>query len=114
MAIWLLAQPFAHGDLKPENIIVKRNKKMVIVDYDGMFVPSMKGRFIANEIGSPGFRHPDRTHNDFDKYIDDFAIASIMLSLKAIAFQPSLYTTQAGNDKLLFSESDYKDLNKIF
>lgn len=112
MAIWLLSQPFAHGDLKPENIIVKRNKTMVIVDYDGMFVPSMKGRFIANEIGSPGFRHPDRTHNDFDKYIDDFSIASIMLSLKAIAFLPSLYTTQAGNDKLLFSESDYKDLNK--
>ena len=38
MAAWLLAQPFAHGDLKPDNILVRADGSPVLVDYDGMFV----------------------------------------------------------------------------
>ena len=44
MALWLLTQPFAHGDLKPDNIIVKSDGSLVLVDYDGMYVPAMKDR----------------------------------------------------------------------
>lgn len=109
MAAWLLTQPFAHGDLKLDNILVK-NGELVLVDYDGMFVPTMEGRYIANEVGSPGFRHPLRTANLFDKHIDDFTLASIALSLDAIAYQPSLYSVFGGNDRLLFSENDFKNL----
>lgn len=36
MASWLLSQDFAHGDIKPDNIIVKENGNLVLVDYDGM------------------------------------------------------------------------------
>ena len=57
LASWLLAQPFAHGDLKSDNILVKEDGSLVLVDYDGMYVPTMKGQK-AREIGSPDFRHP--------------------------------------------------------
>ena len=53
LATWLLAQPFAHGDLKPDNILVKEDGSIVIVDYDGMYVPAMKGQK-ARELGIGG------------------------------------------------------------
>ena len=110
LASWLLAQPFAHGDLKCDNIIVKEDGSLVLVDYDGMYVPVMKGQK-AREIGSPDFRHPKRTENDFDEHIDDFAIASILLSLKAISLDFKLFQIYGDVDRLLFSQKDYLDLS---
>lgn len=111
MASWLLSQPFAHGDIKPDNIIVRKNGSMVLVDYDGMFVPAMKGQ-TARELGSPDFRHPSRNESDFDEHIDDFALASIALSLKAIAIDPKLLADYGAKDRLLFSEQDYRNLSE--
>ncbi|MDY4550589.1 MAG: leucine-rich repeat protein [Parabacteroides sp.] len=111
MGAWLLSQPFAHGDLKPDNILVKSDGSLVLVDYDGMFVPAMQGEQ-AGELGSPDFRHPLRTAADFNEHIDDFSIASIALSLKAIALQPSLYDQFVASDRLLFAASNYMDLGK--
>ena len=105
MAAWLLAQPFAHGDLKPDNILVRKDGSLVLVDYDGMFVPSMKGEK-AREIGSPDYRHPSRTDADFDEHIDDFSIAVIALSLKAISLNPKL--KPSSYDSLLLNEKDYQ------
>ncbi|MBO6255093.1 MAG: protein kinase, partial [Bacteroidaceae bacterium] len=34
---WLIPQPFAHGDLKPDNILVRENGSLVLIDYDGMY-----------------------------------------------------------------------------
>ncbi len=109
LAAWLLEQPFAHGDLKPDNIIVRDDGTVVLVDYDGMYVPAMEGQ-CARELGSPDFRHPQRTEQDFDKHIDDFPIVSIALSLKAIALKPELLEKYGAKDRLLFSEADYRDL----
>ena len=111
MGAWLLSQPFAHGDLKPDNILVKKDGSLVLVDYDGMFVPALQGEN-ASELGSPDFRHPLRTETNFNEHIDDFVIASIALSLKAIALQPALYDQFATADRLLLSASDYRDIGK--
>jgi len=109
LSSWLVAQPFAHGDLKPDNILVKKSGSLVLVDYDGMYVPAMKGQK-SRELGSPDFRHPLRTENDFDEHIDDFPIASILLSLKALSLKPSLYAKYAAPDRLLLSEKDARDV----
>ena len=106
LAQWLIPQPFAHGDLKPDNILVREDGTLVLVDYDGMYVPAMKGQK-ARELGSPDFRHPQRTIDDFDGHIDDFPLASILLSLKAISLNPHLLEEFGAVDRLLFSENDY-------
>ena len=111
MAAWLRSQPFAHGDIKPDNIMVRSDGTLTLVDYDGMFVPAMKGQ-TSPTIGTKDFSHPLRTIDDFDETIDDFALASIALSLKAISLNPSLFDEYGASDRLLFSAADYIDLSK--
>ena len=108
MAAWLRSQPFAHGDIKPDNIMVRPDGNLSLVDYDGMFVPAMKGQK-SPTIGTKDFSHPLRTVDDFDETIDDFALASIALSLKAISMNSKLLDTYGAFDRLLFSESDYRN-----
>ena len=108
MAAWLRTQSFAHGDVKPDNIIVRPNGSLTLVDYDGMFVPSMKGSQ-SPTIGTRDFSHPLRTVDDFDETIDDFSLASIALSLKAISMKSTLLDIYGASDRLLFSENDYRN-----
>ena len=108
MAAWLRTQSFSHGDIKPDNIIVRPDGSLTLVDYDGMFVPSMKGSQ-SPTIGTRDFSHPLRTVDDFDETIDDFSLASIALSLKAISMNSSLLDTYGASDRLLFSENDYRN-----
>ena len=111
MVAWLRFQPFAHGDIKPDNIMVRPDGNLTLVDYDGMFVPAMKGQK-SPTIGTKDFSHPLRTVDDFNETIDDFALASIALSLKAISLKPSLLDEYGAADRLLFSAEDYRDLSK--
>ena len=108
MAAWLRTQSFAHGDVKPDNIIVRPDGSLTLVDYDGMFVPSMKGSQ-SPTIGTRDFSHPLRTVDDFDETIDDFSLASIALSLKAISMKSTLLDIYGASDRLLFSENDYRN-----
>ena len=108
MAAWLRTQSFSHGDIKPDNIIVRPDGSLTLVDYDGMFVPSMKGSQ-SPTIGTRDFSHPLRTVDDFDETIDDFSLASIALSLKAISMKPTLLDIYGASDRLLFSENDYRN-----
>ena len=107
MAAWLRSQSFAHGDVKPDNIIIRPDGSLTLVDYDGMFVSSMKGSK-SPTIGTKDFSHPLRTVDDFDETIDDFSLASIALSLKAISMNSTLLDTYGASDRLLFSEKDYR------
>ena len=111
MAAWLRSQSFAHGDIKPDNIMVRPDGTLTLVDYDGMFVPAMKGQK-SPTIGTKDFSHPLRTIDDFDETIDDFALASIALSLKAISLDTSLFQSYGASERLLFSATDYLDLSK--
>ena len=111
MAAWLRTQSFAHGDLKSDNIIVRPDGSLALVDYDGMFVPSMKGRKSPTK-GTKNFSHPLRTVDDFDETIDDFSLASIALTLKAISLNSTLLDLYGKSDRLLFSEEDYRNPSK--
>ena len=108
MAAWLRTQSFAHGDIKPDNIMVRPDGSLSLVDYDGMFVPSMKGSQ-SPTIGTRDFSHPLRIVDDFDETIDDFSLASIALSLKAISMKSTLLDIYGASDRLLFSENDYRN-----
>ena len=87
LTFWLLSQEFAHGDLKPDNIIVTESGHLVLVDYDGMFVPSMRGQK-AREQGTPLYRYKCRSAQDFDEFADDYACVFILLVLMANSVEP--------------------------
>ena len=111
MAMWLRSQPFAHGDLKPDNVIVRGDGTLALVDYDGMYVPSMRGMH-SPTLGTRDFSHPQRTAADFDESIDDFALTVMALSLKALSVDASLYGRFATADGMLLSEKDFRCLHE--
>lgn len=111
MSSWLLSQPFAHGDIKPDNVVVKTDGSIVLVDYDGMFVPEMRN-MKAREQGSPNFRNPFRQSFIFDEHIDDFALVAIALSLKAIVLAPTILFDFCSTDCFMMSVQDYLCLDK--
>ena len=82
----LLSLPRAHGDLKPENIIVTADGSMRAIDWDAAFVPSLAGS-VAKEIGTGAYQHPLRDRQMYDKHIDDYSIAflSTMLHMMSIS-----------------------------
>ena len=121
LARWLVTQPFAHGDLKPDNICVCDDGSLVLLDYDGMYVPALSGRKPL-EQGSPHYRHPLRSTLPFDEHIDDYSLSLILLSLRAIALEKSLYYKYSSKEYLLLSEQDqlnpytspvFKELNRL-
>ena len=105
LARWLVTQPFAHGDLKPDNICVRRDGSLVLLDYDGMYVPALSGRK-SLEQGSPHYRHPLRSTLPFDEHIDDYSLSLILLSLRAITLDETLYVRYSSHEYLLLSEQD--------
>ena len=121
LARWLVTQPFAHGDLKPDNICVCDDGSLVLLDYDGMYVPALSGRKPL-EQGSPHYRHPLRSTLPFDEHIDDYSLSLIQLSLRAIALDETLYVRYSSHEYLLLSEQDqlnpytspvFKELNRL-
>lgn len=109
MALWLLKKPIAHGDLKPDNIIITPYGDLKLVDYDGMYVPSLQGTN-SLELGTAEYRHPKRTSKDFNSNLDDFPILVLSLSLHTLSKKPSIYQHQKGGDALLFRSQDYKQI----
>lgn len=105
---WLQIQLFAHGDLKPDNILVRHDGTLVLVDYDGMFVSSMKGER-RREQGSPDFTSPLQ-QEQFDRDIDDFSISLINLQLELIAADK--ITWLYNHSSFPLSKNDFLNISK--
>lgn len=91
MAIWLLSSGIAHGDLKPDNILVTDDDELRLVDYDGIYLPSMLGQD-QREVGTACYQHPLRAQMSFSPAIDHYSIALISLTLRSLAQSAELYT----------------------
>jgi hypothetical protein len=111
LALFLLSENIAHGDLKHDNIIVKDNLDLVLVDYDGIFIPTFKG-FKSSELGTSSFQHPLRRNADFNQRIDDFSILTIYTSLVAFEHNPEFFNKYYDEQNLLFSLEDFLYPNK--
>ncbi|MCC7530957.1 MAG: protein kinase [Candidatus Melainabacteria bacterium] len=98
----------AHGDLQHGNIIVQPSD-LRLVDYDGMFVPALKGES-SNELGHPSYQHPQRSATDFSASLDDFSAWLIYSSLSILMIDPMLFRKYSGGDEcILFRHADLKD-----
>lgn len=105
----LLQQPFAHGDIKPDNLIFdSATHKFRLIDFDGMFLPGMEGS-AAQEHGSPGYRHPRRDQSYYNASIDDFPLLVTSLSLYLLAHFPQWFTDFSNGDSLLFTQEDLEN-----
>ena len=97
----------AHGDLQHGNILVA-NGKPKLIDYDGMFVPALKGKE-SHESGHPNYQLP-RVSSDFGPNLDNFSVWVIYLSLKALSVRPSLWKQfQGGDECLLLRRKDFEN-----
>lgn len=102
MAAALTADDWAHGDLKPENIIADGRGRLHLIDFDAMFLPAFAGQH-SPELGTAAFQHPARTVRDFDASLDDYPAALISTALHALAIDPTLYARYSDADGLLFT-----------
>lgn len=100
LAAGLLADDCAHGDLKPENIVVRPDGVLQPIDFDASFLPAFAGQE-SPELGTAAFQHPARTRADFDARLDDYPAALISTALHALALDPSLRERYGVQDTLL-------------
>ncbi|MFE0630521.1 hypothetical protein ACFW3D_26575 [Streptomyces sp. NPDC058864] len=100
----------AHGDLQHGNILVATDGTLRLVDYDGMYVPALKGQ-VAAENGQRNYQSPTRTAADFGPAMDRFSAWLIYFSLVAVAADPGLWSQlhESQGEYLILSESDFKD-----
>lgn len=103
LAVRLVADDWSHGDLKPENIVVRPSGELQLIDFDAMFLPAFAGRR-STELGTTAYQHPAREAGDFDASLDDYPAALISTALHALALDPSLAARHA-SDGLLFTPS---------
>lgn len=90
MALWLKTNRCAHGDLKFDNIVIADSGKMMLVDYDGIFVPGLETKYSC-ELGTHDFQHPLRDMLEFGEHTDDYSIVVISATLHAAADYPTLF-----------------------
>jgi hypothetical protein len=101
----LLAEEWAHGDLKPENIVVASDGAMTPIDCDAVWIPELAG-LQACELGTPAYRHPARDESWFDKHIDDYSMMLISASLWTLALDPTLWARHNTSDNIIFHPAE--------
>ncbi len=108
----------AHGDLSGDNVMVRPDGSLVLVGYDGVYIPDFAGR---NPIvlGQEDYQHPDFGKRPFDEWMDEFSALVIYTSLLALHSNPELWdkyaTYQVGtliSGNLLFKSVDFKAPNR--
>ncbi len=109
---FLHSKGISHGDLQHGNIMITKDDKLVLVDYDSLFVPGME-KFKDNIKGLPGYQHPKRNElKILSPKSDYFSELVIYLSLLSYADDKSLW--REGTEHLLFSEEDlYKPKDSL-
>lgn len=100
----------AHGDLQHGNLLVADDLTLRLVDYDGMFVPSLSGQ-VSNEIGHRNYQSPHRDLEYFDLDVDNFSSWVIYVSLVAIAADSAIWTQlhEPDGEYLLLTEDDFEN-----
>jgi len=100
-----------HADLQHGNVLVTDSGELKLIDYDGMWVPALKGKG-SHEMGHPDYQSPQRTDKDFDLGVDEFSGNVIQMSIRALSKKPELWKTYNNGDNLLFRRGDYLDPKK--
>lgn len=75
-----------HGDLAPDNLMMRSTGEIVCVDLDTVQWPGMRVRSL--QAGSPAYRHPRR--DAIPRHQDAFAVLVLLTSLHVLADAPGI------------------------
>lgn len=106
----------AHGDLAGVNVMVRSDGRLVLIDYDGVYIREFQGKEQLL-YGTRGFQHPQMTRRSFNEWMDEFSSLVIFTALLALQAQPTLWNTyvkygptgKALDQTLLFTHKDFED-----
>ncbi|MBR5595568.1 MAG: hypothetical protein IKW47_04705 [Alistipes sp.] len=76
-----------HGDIKPENIIVRPSGKMTLIDSDDLPLESL-GNYQAKDFGSECYVHRHRHIRRTDQFTDHYPLALHSTFLAALIYEP--------------------------
>lgn len=107
---------FAHGDLAGVNVMVKADGSLVLIDYDGVYIPKFAG-MPPILMGQPDFQHPDVSKRKFNEGMDAFSALVIYTVLLALAERPELWmkhmkrspANKLLDTNMLFTQHDFQD-----
>jgi len=107
-------QGLVHGDLQHANIMVNERQQLVLIDYDGLYLPELD-RFPPNERGHENFQHPAR-NMEYDSRLDHFSSIAIYLALQSIVAKPELWLKYSNGDNLMMTRQDFlnPDQSRLF
>lgn len=109
MSVDLHSHRFSHGDLQHGNILVRPGGRIILVDYDSMFVPGLED--LPDEIkGLSGYQHPSRWRKRLlSPKRDYFSELIIYTSILALSRHPGLWDKYRLEDSetMLFTEADF-------
>lgn len=123
MVAALHAHEISHGDLQDGNILLEDNGNQVdikLIDYDSVFVPTLRGSPDSGIVGLPEYQHPQRIAGvgQTGEKVDYFSELVIYLSFLSLAEKPELWNQfkDSTGDGLLFSADDFKnpDTSSVF
>jgi hypothetical protein len=104
----LAEERFTHGDLSPENAVLRRGDAIAIVDYDTAAWPNSPRGGIGNR--ERAYRHPSGETPFVVERRDDFAALAILVSLRALALEPGLLQPEGAPDEgLVFTAADFAE-----
>jgi serine/threonine protein kinase len=105
----------AHGDLAAGNVMVRDDGRLVLIDYDGVYIQEFQGKKQLL-LGTPGFQHPEMQRRPFNEWMDEFSSLVIFTTLLALQAQPTLWDTYVKygstgkplDPTLLFTQKDFE------
>ncbi len=106
----------AHGDLAGVNVMVRADDKLVLIDYDGVYIPEF-ANLSQVLLGQDDFQHPQMAQRKFNEHMDAFSALVIYTALIALASKPELWNTYTkfgpnGNlldTNILFRRQDFQN-----
>ena len=113
LARTLLDHPYAHGDIKPENIILADDGQLHLIDWDAAFVPEFLGEE-ASETGTAAYQHPLRTVEHFNAHIDDYSIAYLLTMLRLAEVERSVLDSYRSKTTFTPSPRDIFSRDRAF
>jgi len=111
IANWLLQQKFVHGDIAAENIMVTKDKKLVLVDYDNFLFEALKFTNGHSPFNAD-YQHPKRNPHVINLAADQFSILVLAISLRALQFKPELFFKYNNESGLIFTANTLREGDK--